>query len=334
MKLAGILVGARGGLIGHSMWALAGLLVMAPSIVRAVEGDIPDAEDYDLVGRFEGSVITGYTDEGHDKYLLLKGPVKVGGDRSNAALIKGRVRFIAYSGPNGAIINEIYRDYRIKLQAAGFDILFKCYAEVCGGTNFSYSVPVLPTPRMTIDPANFRYLAARRQEGGREITVTVLVSHDAKGLPRTQVAVIESGSGNGKNGQDRLDIEPVDAGQMSRLLARDGHVALYGIVFDTDKADIRSESRPVLDELARFLKDRPGLRVILVGHTDNKGAYDHNMNLSDQRARAIVRKLVDDYGIKSSRLRSNGVGYLAPVASNDTEQGRALNRRVEMIKAP
>ena len=107
----------------------------------------------------------------------------------------------------------------------------------------------------------------------------------------------------------------------------------YGIYFDTDKADIKPESAPTLAEMAKFLTEASDLAVVVVGHTDNQGAMDYNLDLSHRRAQAVADALVSGYGIAKDRLTAAGAGFLAPVAPNDNESGRAKNRRVEMIRA-
>jgi outer membrane protein OmpA-like peptidoglycan-associated protein len=123
----------------------------------------------------------------------------------------------------------------------------------------------------------------------------------------------------------------VDAAAMAKGLGEKGHIALYGIYFDTDKAVIKPESRPTLDEIAKLLRGTPQLNVVIVGHTDSQGTFDYNMDLSRRRAEAIAAELATRYGIARTRLRAAGVGYLAPVGSNASEDGRALNRRVELV---
>jgi len=118
---------------------------------------------------------------------------------------------------------------------------------------------------------------------------------------------------------------------MSNALASSGRVALYGIYFDTNKAEIKAESKPALDEIAKLLQKEAKLRLHVVGHTDNVGGYDANLLLSKRRAEAVVSALVKNYGIAATRLTANGVAYLAPVAVNTTEEGRAKNRRVELV---
>jgi outer membrane protein OmpA-like peptidoglycan-associated protein len=123
-----------------------------------------------------------------------------------------------------------------------------------------------------------------------------------------------------------------DAKFMADGLHTSGHVALYGIHFDFNKADIKPESGPALKEIASLLRSDPKLRLYVVGHTDNVGGYEYNMRLSQTRAEAVVKELVNKHEIAAARLTSGGAGPLAPVASNDTEEGRAKNRRVELVK--
>ena len=123
-----------------------------------------------------------------------------------------------------------------------------------------------------------------------------------------------------------------DAAAMQGGLAQVGHVEVPGIFFDTNKSDVKPESKPALDEVAKLLKATPSLRVFVVGHTDSVGMIDANMKLSEGRAGAVVKALVTDYGITATRLKGYGVGPLSPVASNDSEEGKAKNRRVELVK--
>jgi outer membrane protein OmpA-like peptidoglycan-associated protein len=106
---------------------------------------------------------------------------------------------------------------------------------------------------------------------------------------------------------------------------------VYGVYFDTDMAVIQAGSEPTLREMATLLRDNQDLNVYIVGHTDNVGTLDYNMDLSLRRAEAVVEALVKDHGVGSGRLVARGVGPLAPVASNEAEEGRARNRRVELV---
>ena len=115
-------------------------------------------------------------------------------------------------------------------------------------------------------------------------------------------------------------------------IARAGRVAIYGIYFDFGKAEVKPESDPVLKEIAKLLQQNPTLQLHVVGHTDNVGDLTYNMKLSQDRADAAVKELVSKHGVDAKRLKAHGVGPLAPVASNKTEEGRTKNRRVELVE--
>jgi OOP family OmpA-OmpF porin len=127
-------------------------------------------------------------------------------------------------------------------------------------------------------------------------------------------------------GQVTVNADAIGAG-----LQADGKIALYGIYFDTGRAELKAESKAQLDEIAKLLKGQPAIRPILVGHTDNQGVLDANLTLSQQRAQAVVDALVKAYAIDAKRLSARGVASLVPVASNASEPGRAKNRRVELV---
>jgi OmpA-OmpF porin, OOP family len=123
-----------------------------------------------------------------------------------------------------------------------------------------------------------------------------------------------------------------DASTMNKTIKETGKVALYGIYFDTGKSDLKTESEASLKEIAKLLKENASLKLFVVGHTDNVGSFESNMKLSQDRAAAVVNALVTTYGIASSRLKACGDGPTVPVATNETDEGRALNRRVELVK--
>ena len=123
-----------------------------------------------------------------------------------------------------------------------------------------------------------------------------------------------------------------NAAALSGGLAGNGHVIVNGILFDSGKADVKPESDPALQEVAKMLKGNPALKVYVVGHTDNVGGLAANIDLSKRRAAAVVASLTTKYGIPAAQLQPYGDGPYAPVASNDAEDGRALNRRVELVK--
>ncbi|MCX6549623.1 MAG: OmpA family protein [Acidobacteria bacterium] len=123
-----------------------------------------------------------------------------------------------------------------------------------------------------------------------------------------------------------------NAAALANDLKTTGHVTVEGIYFDTGKAEIKPESAKAIGEIAKMLAADPALKVYVVGHTDTVGVLEANMKLSQDRAAAVMQALVTTHGMAAARLKSFGAGPYAPVASNDTDTGRAKNRRVELVK--
>lgn len=123
-----------------------------------------------------------------------------------------------------------------------------------------------------------------------------------------------------------------DAKFMAEGINSTGHVSIYGIYFDFNRSNLKPESEPALSEIAKLLNENRNLKIFIVGHTDNVGAIEYNMKLSKARAETVVKALKTKYKVNPQQMRAFGVGQLAPVASNDTEEGKAKNRRVEITK--
>lgn len=148
---------------------------------------------------------------------------------------------------------------------------------------------------------------------------------------------------NASNEGDNYELTIVEKKQMAQEVVADakiflkdlkstGHTSVYGIYFDTDKADIKPESKTAISEIAKLLKENPSLKIYIVGHTDNTGTLEHNLKLSKERAENVLKELVEKYSISRDRLNAQGLGPLSPVSSNKTEEGKAKNRRVEIVE--
>ena len=163
----------------------------------------------------------------------------------------------------------------------------------------------------------------RLTKGGKEVWFAVQTSNVPSGMFITLVLVEK---------QAMQQEVTIDAQAMARDIGESGRVAIYGIYFDTGKADLKPDSGPALQEIAKLLKAQPALRVYIVGHTDMVADLATNLRLSQARAQAIVNALVSQHGIASTRLIAFGAGPYTPVATNKTEEGRAKNRRVEVVE--
>lgn len=294
------------------------LLLIPPATAQT--RDVAGARDYPGIGRFAGSIATGYQTKDFDAVRLQAAAFK-DGKPSDPRQIEGRVVRIAYRTKPGPSILEVSRNFETQLAKAGFQTLLACDTDACGGIPFLESVDVLPVPQMWADGFNFRYYAGVKKDGATETYATIVTSITNDEVS-TQLIVAVAGA---------MDNKMVDAAAMKKGLGEKGHIALYGIYFDTDKATIKPESKPTLDEMAKLLTGQPDLKVFIVGHTDSQGSYEHNMSLSKQRADAVAGALAGSYKIARGRLFTAGVGYLAPVGSNATDDGRTLNRRVELV---
>jgi outer membrane protein OmpA-like peptidoglycan-associated protein len=124
--------------------------------------------------------------------------------------------------------------------------------------------------------------------------------------------------------------QDVTASDMFDALNREGHIALY-INFDTGKSTIKPESKPIIEQITQMMKENPGLKIGVEGHTDNVGNPKSNKTLSDERAKSVVAAIAAQ-GIDTKRLSAAGYGQDKPIADNKTEEGRAKNRRVELVK--
>jgi OmpA-OmpF porin, OOP family len=136
----------------------------------------------------------------------------------------------------------------------------------------------------------------------------------------------------GKIGQtSAFDVSKASPDNIKKALESDGRVSLSGVLFETDSARLNPAGEDLVARLAAVLKQNPGIKVAVVGHTDSTGAFQYNLDLSHHRAQSIVSSLVQQHGIDQHRLAPVGVGPLSPVASNDTPEGRAQNRRVDVV---
>lgn len=225
-----------------------------------------------------------------------------------------------------------------QLQAAGFSPRFECDAQACGGFDFRYGMDVLPEPQMHVDLGDFRYVLAERLGGDRGEVIALLVSRSAdQGF--VQVTTVSADADEAAlldpAAQDPARVEdPALPEDFAARLVGGGSVALEDLVFGSGRADLQGGAYASLSELAAWLSAHPDRRVTLVGHTDASGALPANINLSRLRAQSVRAALVNRYGAAAGQIEAQGAGYLAPRASNETPQGRARNRRVEVLLNP
>lgn len=287
------------------------LLVVLPAAAQ-------DHPDHPILTRYSGSTAISRSFEEFGPYSLVTGWTERGGFQLRQ--LEGKVTRMVYRNPEGRSTLEIYRNYQDALGRVSLKPIYDCQVDACGPT-YARSAWNRANGLFVASDGDPRYLAGTIQSpDGGTAYVAVMV-----GRARTQVDVVEIAP------MDR-DMVVADAGSLARDLERDGRVTVGGIFFDVDKAVLKPESGPALGQIAQMMRDLPDLQLFVVGHTDMTGDLAHNRELSEARAKTVVDALIRLHGIGPSRLDGYGLGPLAPAASNATDAGRALNRRVELVR--
>lgn len=239
---------------------------------------------------------------------------------------------------------QIMAPLRNQLAAAGFVTLFECETRACGGFDFRYGTETLPEPDMHVDLGDFRYLSAERTDPDGPEVLALMVSRSSNAgfvqvtrvlpagaqQPATIAAPQITAPAAAPATQPPAATGPAGPGDIGAQLIAGGAVVLEDLVFPSGAATLTDRNYPSLAELAAWLRANPDRRVTLVGHTDASGGTETNIVLSERRADSVRAALVAR-GVPPGQIEARGVGYLAPRASNQTEAGRTLNRRVEAI---
>ncbi|WP_212523787.1 OmpA family protein [Actibacterium sp. MT2.3-13A] len=237
---------------------------------------------------------------------------------------------------DGLTTLQILRPLRGQLAEEGFEPLFECEDDTCGGFDFRYAADVLPEPDMHVNLGDFRYLAARKTGAGAPEYVSLLVSRSST---RGYVQVVHVGpaaeiAAPGQTASTKTPdaaAAPEGTPKLADRLETKGRAVLGDLRFATGSAELAATEFASLEALAAYLRDNPARRVVLVGHTDSEGALAGNIALSKRRAQAVADYLVGSLDADRSQIGAEGVGYLSPLASNLTVDGREKNRRVEVI---
>ena len=315
--------------------------------------DLKGLTDPNGLNRYAGSVLTYRDDAAYDELKFPLGKVSSKDDQPVAARSQDRAgqrTTLQYLTPAGKSALEVVRNYQQDLKAVGYKATYECTGEACGSADWirqGYFVSLLlpgaywnqigdNSPAACGGGAfigDFRYALLDNASTSSTIAVmawrpgdTSVYCDEAEYKKRTSILVVKIDTKAREQAMETLS-----ANEMSKSLDASGKVAVYGILFDTAKADIKPESRASLEQIGTLLKQQARLKLHVVGHTDNVGTLNANIDLSKRRAEAVVAALASSYGIARDRLTANGVASLAPVASNGDESGKAKNRRVELV---
>jgi len=296
--------------------------------------DIAGGSDHPLLHRYEGSMLYMYGGENLGQARV----VDTEAGKPVLRKVEGKTANRFYWGPKGRSALEIHRNYQQALTAAGFKILYACETDQCEKARVQNLVQELPREvnwksfdalvssifNSGSQPRFHLVSAAKPGPGGNTYVMVALSEYTDFQRVRQFVQIVEPTVMEG--GKVTVNTRAIQEG-----LQRDGKVALYGVTFDTNKAVIREQSSEQLEQMAKALQAQPKMKVFIVGHTDDQGEFEANMTLSQKRAQAVADALASKYGIPANRMMPRGVANMAPVASNATEEGRAKNRRVELV---
>jgi OOP family OmpA-OmpF porin len=316
------------------------LALLLPLYVMAA--DLAGSADPPDMKRYEGSVIIGYHAPKFDEFVLPLGPPTqvAPAAYSKSQTLDGLVSRYTYVAPAGRGPAELFGNYKSEFQRLDLEKLYEK-----GASDRGWFGPTLQPVAdadgiqqiLAYNEAEERVLVAKSKAANPTYYYVFVTSYKDGLIPdrlKNQVTV-------GRALAELIVVAPegmehkmtfVSAQDMSRALATSGRIALYGIYFDTDKDLVRADSQPALQEIAKLLNSQPQLRLHVVGHTDNQGTADHNLDLSRRRAANVARELTTHYALSGNRLDSFGAGWYAPVASNGSDDGRAKNRRVELVQ--
>ena len=234
----------------------------------------------------------------------------------------------------GATPLQILRPLRRELEAEGYTILLDCDASSCGGFDFRFAIETLPAPNMYVDIRSYQFITALKgTTSAPENVVTILTSTETSSA---YVQIIQADAPLSDRGastprQAAVASGAPDANGLAQGLLDRGHVVLSALEFDSGTSSLGNKTFAALENLAAFLKAQPEVQVVLVGHTDSVGLLEPNIALSRSRAESVRQRLINQYGVPEDRIDAHGMGYLAPIATNLTAQGREANRRVEAV---
>lgn len=314
---------------------IATILILFLTANVFAQTDKSGCEDHPVITRYPGAIIEYCDTKNFSEFAIPTGPETGYKKIDDWIKVSGKQTRIYYSIKGDIIVTEVYQNYMAALKKAEFTLLAnkshqeRNVSKEVGGNGWMgnfFKANALPTNagiKIEMGSATMGgtfYIAA--QKGNLYITVAGKRYSDNETV--VLLDIIET-----KEMED--DLISVNADFIADKLFKEGKIALQGIHFDHNKATIKDESKPLLDEIAKFLKQNPTAIIFVVGHTDMTGEVHYNIELSATRAKAVTDYLVNQHQIAASRLLPHGVGPLAPVDTNTSESGKAKNRRVELV---
>lgn len=315
------------------------IFLMSPLFARA---DVAGGKDPEGLKRYENSELIAYRAPKVDEFLLpLGSPTKIGDvpEYEKSEHLVGKVSRYCYIAPDDATAAALFLNYKTEFETLGLETLFTKKPGEKGwfGVTFNkQSAEDKLSQILAYNEAEERVIVAKSKDETPTYYYLFVTAYK-DGLRGTFDKKIKKGTAIAylhviQPEKIKQKMVFVDAAKMASELESQGRVALYGLYFDTDKDTLREDSTTTIGEIAKLMQDNPSLKVRVVGHTDNEGKADYNLDLSKRRAASVCKALSGVHSIAASRLDSFGCGLYAPIASNESAEGKAKNRRVELVK--
>lgn len=280
------------------------------------------AKDHKLLARYPNANLRKHENIDSETFNIPKAPNAA--DKS-ALTITGNLSRHFYE-INDVSTRKVYENYKYALTNAGFNFLSECELNECGDESAAQKLG----EKISVENSVYNeyrkpyYILAKKSDKAGNIYVALFIGGYEANVSVQQVIMQEKGVETG--------LISIDADSLKEQIDADGKALIYGIYFDTGKASVKSESKPTLDAIAELLNKNKSLLLYVVGHTDDTGSGAANVDLSLQRATAVVNELTATYKIPASRLQAQGVGPYAPASNNTSDAGKQKNRRVELVK--
>ncbi|ATF17225.1 OmpA family protein [Phaeobacter gallaeciensis] len=254
--------------------------------------------------------------------------------------VEGQILRRSWRISGDATVLQVLAPLRAQLIENGFELLYQCPARSCGGFDFRFDIEVIPAPDMTVDIGNYSFVSAEHPDG-RIVSLLVSRSGNATFVQVIEVTpagvsppIITDGSSRVDGSSDAAPataLPLIGAAELITGLRRNGRAVLADLEFETGAVTLGAKPYDSLTALAEFLIQNPDFDVLLVGHTDTVGSLTQNIAISERRADAVRRRLLADSAVDPGRVSVAGAGFMAPLTTNLTPEGREANRRVEVV---
>ncbi len=320
---------------------------------RTICPDVEGAINHTLLEKYNNSCIVAYSES---KFNAVTFPVSKVTSREGASeelTVEGKVINLIYGIENTerATVLEVQRNYEQALKNGNFEILYsafgrkkisgnyklqdvyKTFGEVDVVSSYQFLKPksyfrFSMSPQHRNIDADDAYFVAKGKRNGKIYTLALFIHYNRtswEGLEDNIFVLAQIVE------QEDMETGQVSAASIDEKIKNEGKEIFHNILFDFGSDKLTPDSYAIIETLSEYLKAKPQQEYYIVGHTDNVGSLTANQTLSEKRAQAVLLALTTKYGVVNSQLTAHGVGQLSPLAINTTEEGKALNRRVEVV---